>query len=156
MATRPDVLMALAVQLVRDIPDFFDRKGPGQGNKTTDDFMRALRKRAEKEFGEDYSEVRISQEANTRFDFYFPDEATVVEVALGLRNPNSEFEKDILKVLLAKKAGKSVRKLVFIAKEGAEKKHSQPSSVETIRLVKDELGIEIEIRDILPLLQGED
>ena len=36
-----------------------------------------------------------------RFDFFFPDEAVAVEFAFGLHNPNSEFERDIFKCLLA-------------------------------------------------------
>jgi len=153
MAAKAEALLALAVQLAKDTQGFFSKRGPGLGNKVTEDFMRALRKSAEKEFEADYSEVRISQEANTRFDFYFADEATVVEVALGLSNPNSEFEKDILKALLAREAGKSVRRLVFIAKQGAEKRHSQASSAEIIRLVRQQFGIDIEVTDILRLIQ---
>ena len=43
-------------------------------------------------FGADYSEQKVCGETSFAVDFYFPEERTIVEVALGLPNPASEFD----------------------------------------------------------------
>ena len=43
------------------------------------------------------SERRLCGDTSFAADFFFQDDATIVEIALGLINPASEFEKDILK-----------------------------------------------------------
>ena len=51
---------------------------------------------------------------------FCPDEGTAVEFAFGLHNPNSEFERDILKCILAIEDGCKIRKLILIGKPGAD------------------------------------
>jgi hypothetical protein len=46
-----------------------------------------------KSLGEDFSERKICGDTAQAVNFYFPSEATFVEVAFGLRNPQTEFEK---------------------------------------------------------------
>ena len=59
--------------------------------------MRSLREAASGLFGSDFSEKTACASAGFRFDFFFPEEAVVVEFAFGLHNPISEFERDIFK-----------------------------------------------------------
>src|SRR6059058_1582682 len=94
---RPNKLLLLARQIALATPDFQLVRGPSAGDHATYDFMRELREQACEAFGTDYSETRMCGETSFAADFYFPEEATIVEVALGLPNPASEFEKDILK-----------------------------------------------------------
>jgi hypothetical protein len=125
---RPRRLFDLAQELASERPGFFDIKGPSVGDKDTAAFMQELRRRASDVFGQDFAERKICGENGLCVDYYFPDAATVVEIAMGLRNPNSEFERDILKAVMAQDAGHAVQRLVFIAKPGAAKKCAQPSS----------------------------
>lgn len=121
-------LLDLAQQLAVERPTFFESKGPGRGDKDTASFMSALRRRAAETFGEDHAEQTICGANKLCVDYYFRDEATIVEVALGLRNPASEFERDILKAVMAQDARHQVRDLVFISKPGAVKRCSQPGA----------------------------
>ena len=119
-------LIAMAREVAEGIPGFQEVLGPGKGDRSTNRFMALLRQRARDAFGRDFSERKICGDNAFAVDFYFPLEATVVEVALGLPNPNTEFEKDVLKALMAREAGHDVRRLVFISRAGAEKKCDQP------------------------------
>lgn len=123
---KPTQLLALAREIAGENPTFHEVRGPGPGDHATGRFMRQLRDRAVRAFGEDYSERKLCGETSLAVDFYFPEEATVVEVALGLPNPASEFEKDILKAIMARDYGNEVRRLFFISRPGAAKKCSQP------------------------------
>lgn len=145
MMNRPDQVFALAQDLALERPTFFDIKGPSIGDKDTASFMQELWRRAIEAFGQDFAEQKICGENGLCVDYYFPDEATIVEVAMGLRNPNSEFERDILKAIMAQDAGKPVRRLVFIAKPGAAKKCAQPSARAIIDWAERVHGITITV-----------
>jgi hypothetical protein len=145
---RPGRLLALARNIIADRPDFHVVKGPGAGDKATAAFMRELRARAIAEFNEDYSERRICGKTSLCVDFYFPEEATVVEVALGLPNPGSEFEKDILKAIIAHDYGHPVQRLFFISRAGAVKKCSQPGRSTLIAWAASIHGLNIEIHEL--------
>ena len=122
---RPTILLGLAREIARANRNFQAVLGPGEGDKATNAFMTQLRKRAMEAFGKDYSEQKVCGDTSLTVDFYFSDEATIVEVALGLPNPASEFEKDILKGLMAQESGHNVRRLFFITRAGGEKKCTQ-------------------------------
>ena len=94
---RPTHLLELARGIARGIVDFQTVRGPGDGDRATHAFMRELRQQATAAFRHDYAEQKICGETAFAADFYFPEEATVVEVALGLPNSASEFEKGHLK-----------------------------------------------------------
>ena len=119
-------LLEIAQGLADQRPDFFEVKGPGAGNKATNAFMRDLRETALAKIGADYAEKEVCGVNGFRVDYYFPMEATIVEVAFGLPKPKTEFERDNLKAVMAKEFGHEVRRLFFISKPGAVKKCSQP------------------------------
>lgn len=123
--SKVEVLRDLIQKLADERPEFFVIKGQGKGNLDTINFMLELRRRAKIEFGQDFAERRLFKANVSAVDFYFDDEATIVEIALGLKSPNSEYEKDILKALLAKEAY-PVERLVLVGKPGACKKCAQP------------------------------
>jgi hypothetical protein len=103
-------LVEIAREIAQNTPDSQVSKGAGDGDRATLAFMRLLRERATSEFGSDFSERKLCGDTGFAADFYFPDEYTVVEVALGLPNPASEFEKDILKVFMSREFGYEVRR----------------------------------------------
>jgi hypothetical protein len=151
----PDSVLRLfiaAQRIAEQTPDFFKTKGPGLGDHASLAFMAALRKISEEIFGAKcLCEHRVCTGAAFAVDFYFPDEATVVEVALSLDKPISEYERDILKCLLAKDRGCAVRKLLFITKPGGHRKNNAPGPQAIARFVREKFGLEIEILEMHPL-----
>lgn len=148
MRDRPEQLVTLAQAVADERPAFFDIKGPGKGDKATNQFMAILRDHALAQFGQDFAERRICGANRLSVDFYFRDEKTIVEVALSLRNPSSEFDRDILKALIAKEARCPVKRLLFISKPGARKRCSQPGARAIVDWVERAHGIEIEIHEL--------
>lgn len=142
---RPAKLIELAQALAAENPAFQVVLGPGAGDRATGEFMRKLREHASAQFINDYSEKKICGENSLAVDFYFPEEQTIVEVALGLPNPATEFEKDVLKAIMAQEMGQLVARLVFISRPGAAKKCSQPgrSAVKAWAKAKHDLAIEV-------------
>jgi hypothetical protein len=139
-----------AQKISNEIPNFFNAMGAGKGNLITNDFMGRLRTKMFKLLSYDYSEKRICTENALTVDYYFPDERTIVEVALGLKKPNSEYEKDILKTLIARENNIEVDKLVFIAKPDAIKKCNQPARKRIRKWLEDNHQIIIEVLEIHP------
>src|SRR5437867_5518197 len=135
----------LAQALADERPYFFDIKGPSLGDHDTSSFMKELRSRALRAFNEDYAEKKICGQNNLCVDYYFRDEATIIEVALGLRNPTSEYERDILKAIMAQDSGYAVSHLVFISKPGAKKRLAQPGAVAIAGWAERICRIKIEI-----------
>ena len=143
-------LLVLANRTARDIPRFFEISGPGTGDRLTNRYMRFLREIATAEFGCDYAQQRICGDNQLAPDFYFPDEGTIVEVALSLRNPNSEFERDLLKAILARAAGHNVTDLVFISRPNKVQRHQKASSQAFIDWFFKTNAIAVSIHDLLP------
>ncbi len=145
---RTSRLFNLANELALSIPNFFETKGPGKGNHSTNDFIKELRNRAITEFGEDFSEKNICGDNSLAVDFYFPDEGAIVEIALGLKNPSTEYEKDILKAVMAKSLEPKVSSLIFVSKPGGNKKCKQPGRQAVREWLECSHGIKIEVVDL--------
>lgn len=146
--SRTSDLIEIAQRLAHDTTDFHTIKGPGKGDRARAEFIEAVQRLALDAFGHDYSEKKISGNTNFTVNFWFPEEETIVEIALTLRNSSSEFHKDIFKALLALDSGKKVGKLVFIAKPGAIKRHSEPASRAIMNWLKAKHGIRTEIIEL--------
>lgn len=110
--------------------------------------MRELRARATAAFGHDHAEQKICGETAFAADFYFPEEATVVEVALGLPNPASEFEKDILKAIVAQDYDYKVHRLFFISRAGAAKKCAQLGRTALMAWAKAKHELSVEVHEL--------
>jgi hypothetical protein len=145
--TITDRLLSIAQRVANRQPGFFVVRD-GHGMEATIAYMRDLRSALAAETGRDYSERRICGENNLTVDFFIEPEHTVVEIALSLRNSNSEFERDILKVLMAQEAGAQVRRLVFVAKPGGEKRARQASSHAMVEWAARSHQLEIVVRDL--------
>ena len=141
-------LLFLAQGIAEQTPNFFERKGPGVGDIATGAFVRALRQLAKEEFGVDYSEKVVCKSAGFRFDYFFPDEGTAVEFAFGLHNPNSEFERDILKCVLAHEDGCEVRKLILVGKPGAIVRLSAPAPKAIVAHCTRSLGLTVDVLEL--------
>ena len=66
----------------------------------------------------------------------------LIKIAENLASSTPEFHKDIFKALLAVDSGAEVRRLVFISKPGAIKRHSEPASMAITKWLKVNHGIE--------------
>ena len=141
-------LIKIARDIAADTPEFHAIKGPGKGDHATMVFMRTMQEIALNAFGQDHAEKRISGSTNFTVDFWFPEEMTVVEFALTLRNAASEFHKDIFKVLLAIDSGVRVKRLVFISKPGAVKRHNEPASKAITNWLDKHYSIKLDIIEL--------
>lgn len=146
--TKVQQIVKIAQQIADEMPNFHEVKGPGKGDKANHDFMAKLRERVGNQLGIDYSEKQISGEIKSAVDFFLRDEKTIVEIALTLKVPLSEFHKDIFKALLAKDKGEDIEKLVFISKPGAKKRHNEPASQAIMKWLNDNYSIEVEIFEL--------
>jgi len=146
--TKSDHLLLLAQGVVDQTAGFFEKKGPGIGDHATGAYVRALRQLANEVFGADYSERVVCKGAGFRFDFFFPDEGTAVEFAFGLHNPSSEFERDILKCILAIEDGCKVRKLILVGKPGAIVRLSAPAPKAIVALVRKRFDLAVEVLEL--------
>jgi hypothetical protein len=148
--TQAERLFELAQSLVYEWPNFFVKKGAGAGDRDTYAFMEQLKVWVETAFGRNYYEQRICGVVGFKPDFYFPDEATIVEIAMGLRNPSSEYERDIFKALLDLDLKQPVQQLVFFAKPGALDRFAQPGQKAIASWVQRTHGIAITVREFSP------
>lgn len=145
---KTETLIQITRETAASIPDFQAVRGAGAGDHATMSFMKSLRAAALERFGVDYSEKKICGDNSFAVDFYIPDEATIVEVALGLPNPACEFEKDILKAIMAQDRGTRVSRLVFISRAGAAKKCNQPGRTAVRAWAKASHNLDIEVHEL--------
>ncbi|SRR6266513_384104 len=147
--TKAERLLLIAQAIAEETPNFFVAIGEGAGNLRSNAFTKELQGRAESIFGRDYSEPELCGDNKLAVDFYFPEEETVVEIAGMLSAPNSEYEKDIFKCLLAQEKGATIRKLLFIAKPGAAKVQNQPGRLAIARFVRSHFDIQIIVEELV-------
>jgi hypothetical protein len=142
-------LFVMAQEIAWQTPGFFEKKGPGHGDRASAQFMSTLRRAAQSKYGCDLSEKRACQSAKWRFDFYFPEEKTAVEFAFGLCNPLSEYERDIFKCLLAQKEGLPIEKLFLIGKPGANARQEAPGPRAIADFVELSYGLKVDVIELL-------
>ena len=147
MEDRIQVLVRLAREIALEIPDFQTPKGAGEGDKATARFLKELRKRVFDAFDCECWEKRICGPTAYAVDFYLEAEATVIEVALGLPNPSTEFEKDILKAIIAQDYT-PVKRLVLISRAGGERKCEQPGRAELRKWASTKHSLQIDVFDL--------
>lgn len=146
---RPAKLYLLAQEIAWRTDGFFEKKGPGRGDRANAIFMSALRKAAHGLFGSDYSEKRACRSANYRLDFYFPEEGIAVEFAFGLSNPLSEYERDVFKCLLAREDGLPVQMLLFVGKPGAVSRQGARGPLTIAKFVEKQFGLKMDVLELI-------
>ncbi len=143
-----EIIIETAIKIASETENFQEIKGAGKGNYATNSYMAILRKKITEIFKTDYSERKISGENSFAVDFFIPEEKSIIEVALGLPNTASEFEKDILKAIMAKELGVEIDNLIFISRAGAIKKCSQPGRKAMQEWAKKVHNINIKIYEL--------
>ena len=145
---RPEKLVIMAQKLADSTPDFFETKGPGKGDHASNQFMARLRTLAQNSFGQDLSEFRPIRSAKLAIDFYFPEEHAAVEIAFGLHNPQSEFERDIFKCLLARDAGHPIKRLILVGKPGTLARQEAPGQKAITSFVEKQFDLAIVLYEL--------
>jgi hypothetical protein len=146
--TKTQQIVSLAKEIASTTPGFHKVKGPGKGDKANHAFMATLRSRVREVLGEDYAEKQICGDTKSAVDFFIPEEKTIIEIALSLAKPQSEFHKDIFKALLARDNGVGVEHLVFVAKPGARKRLQEPASQAIIHWLNKYYSISVTIEEM--------
>ncbi len=144
-------LVQQARRLAAGMPNFAADKGPGKnaGNGFTRGFQLQLQGWVKAKFPH---QIEIERQAiggaRYAFDYYIAREQAVVEVALSIHKSNTEFEKDVLKCLLAKQNGLKIRRLVFVGKPGAKRRLSEGGPLAIASYAKNAAGIIIQVEEI--------
>jgi len=146
--TKTHTILRLAQEVADSLPEMFRKKGPGEGNKFTNQYMAILNQKVTETLGRDYVEQRISGDTDQCVDFFIREEKTIVEVELSLYNVHTNLDRDIFKALLAIDSGHQIQTLFLIGKEYAKQRHTQPASMALIDWVKRHHGLKVVIEDI--------
>jgi len=112
---RVETVVQMARTLVADWPRFSPMLPPEVARHGIRAFKTELRSRAFAHFCVDYAEKPICG-GNLTLDYLIGNAA--VEIAMDLREENSEFERDILRVLIAESELNTISHLLFLAKPG--------------------------------------
>jgi len=142
-----EALLKLIHEVVPNHPTFFQTIGAGQGNKDSNAFVKAVQSQVAAFFGENCKIEQKVGDSGMAVDYYFPDDKTIVEVARLVKNPNSEFHKDILKAMLAKSYFE-VEHLIFFGGPGSKAACERPARRAIIDWVEAEHDIHIKVYDI--------
>ena len=113
------------VELIQEAADRFDvfqTRGPGKGNRVTNEAIAYLNKKAVETFGRNAVQRVLGKDAKQSVDFYLEAEGAIVEVEFSLSNPYPCLEKDAFKALLAREAGHEVRSLTIVGDPGSRKR----------------------------------
>lgn len=144
-------LVERAKELASKSTEFTKRRGPGTagGNGFTAAFKTGLDTFATSTFGDRcHLEFLVHPTCAFAVDYYFPIDAVIIELGLSLQNSLSEFEKDLWKAALAKRAGHQVSKVVLLGKTGTRVRHSSPGSSAIMELLLKDFGIETIVHDL--------
>ena len=142
---RVEKLIGIARTLISDWPRFYPMLEPEAARYGIRAFKAELRSRAFAEFCVDYSEKPICG-GNLALDYLIGN--TVVEIAMDLRDENSEFERDILRALIAESELNTISHLLFLAKTGARARCNTPGRKALADWVEREYGVRVEVREM--------
>ncbi len=141
-------IISVAQEIADGLPKMFSKKGPGEGNRFTNEYMKSLNARVRLEFGPNIVEQAICKGTRQNVDFFIRKEKTIIEVELSLYNVHTNLDRDIFKVLLALDDGHKIDHLILLGKEPAQARHRQPASRSLIAWVKHHHNLTVSIEDI--------
>ena len=148
---RVEKFIGIARTLVSDWPRFYPMLDPQAARFGIRAFKSELRSRAFAEFCVDYSGKPICG-GNLALDYLIG--STVVEIAMNLRDQNSEFEWAVLKVLMAQSELLTITNLLFLAKTGACARCDTLARKALKEWVEREYGVRIEVRELGPFAES--
>jgi hypothetical protein len=146
-----DDLLKVIHQAAASIPTFNDRLGPGvnAGNGANRHFLKTVNGAVTERWP---NQVEIDRTAisgaKLNFNFYIPSEQTAIEIALSIRNPVSEYEKDIFKGLMARDSGLPLERLILVGKSGSVKLRNSPGSKAIRDWAWEKHKLKVEVHEI--------
>ena len=146
-----DELLQVIHQTAAEIPTFDLRLGPGKdkGNGATKLFVKMVNEIAAQRWPDQVKQnFRAVPTTRMDFDLYVPSERTAIEIALSVRNPVSEYEKDILKALLAQAGGLALDRLILIGKKGSVEKRNEPAPLAIRNWAWEKHSLKVEVHEI--------
>ena len=141
-------ILRITQEVADSFPEMFIKKGPGVGNKFTNEYMALLNSRVKQKLGDGYVEQRICKDTKQNVDFYIREERVVIEVELALYNVHTNLDWYFLIFLLARYDGEKIDRLLLVGKEPAKERHKQPASRSVIDWVRKNHNLEVLIEDI--------
>lgn len=126
----------------------FKLRRAGAGTLFVNEVMNHLKLLVAQEFGSDVVNQFLSVTNPQAVDFWLEDEHTIVEMEFNILSSPPVLEKEVLKALLAKDAGKDVRQLVLIGDPGAALLSHAPTPASIIEWVERRHQICVQIWDL--------
>jgi hypothetical protein len=126
----------------------FERRGPGAGNRITNQVMAYINQRVRREFGPETVEPVLGADAKQAVDFYVREEGTAIEVEFSLCNPYPCLEKDALKVLLAIDNGHPIHTLVLVGDPGCHRRLAAPAPRAIIGWLRRKHNLEVKVVEL--------
>jgi hypothetical protein len=141
-------IFEIAQTVANRFPEFHRSKGASLSSKVRAAFLQRLEKEVQKELRDVLVEEPISTSKHTTFNFYLPETATAIEIALPLWESDSEFERDLFKCLLAGEEGKPVDRLVFIGCQGTRETTTLPCRQAILQYVEERYGLAVSMMEL--------
>jgi len=126
----------------------FERRGPGEGNRITNQVMAYVNRQVRQEFGPETVEPVLGADARQTVDFYVREEGTAIEVEFSLRNPYPCLEKDALKVLLAIDNGHPIHTLILAGDPGCQRRLAAPAPMAIMRWLRHRHNLEVKVVEL--------
>lgn len=143
-------IFEIAQRVASRFPEFHQARGPGLSPRARTAFLQRLEKEVRKEMHGVRVEEPVSRSTPTAFNFYLPETATAIEIALPLWESDSDFERDLFKCLLAAEQGKPVDRLVFIGCKGTRATTDLPCRRAILEYVEERYGLAVSMMELSP------
>ena len=141
-------IFEIAQRVAHRFPEFHQGKGRPLSSKVRTAFLARLEKEVRKEMHGVRVEEPVSTFARAAFNFYLPETATAIEIALPLWESDSDFERNLFKCLLASEQGMPVDRLVFIGGRGTRATSALPCRQAILKYVQDKYGLVVSMMEI--------
>lgn len=145
--TKAERIFQLA-QKDADAYRMFKARRAGAGPPYINEVINHLKFLVVQEFGTGVANQFLSKENCQSVDFWLEDEQTIMEIEFNTFSSPPVLEKEVFKALLAKDAGKDVRRLVLIGDPGSLLLSQAPTPVSIINWVKRRHQIQVQIWEL--------
>lgn len=126
----------------------FERRGPGVGNRITNQVMAYVNQQVRQEFGPEIVEPVLGADTKQSVDFFVREEGTAIEVEFSLCNPYPCLEKDVLKVLLAIDNGYPIHTLVLVGDPGCQRRLAAPAPRAVMGWLRRKHNLEVQVVEL--------
>jgi hypothetical protein len=126
----------------------FKLRRAGAGTAFVNEVINHLKFLVAQELGAEAVNQLLSSESGQSIDFWLEDEQTMMEVEFNILSSAPVLEKEVFKALLAKDAGKDVRRLILIGDPGSALLSRAPTPASVIQWVERRHQIRVEVWEL--------